>query len=281
MAGLTIDVNTGEIRFFDRTDLGSAVDVSIHIEDDVWRRIYDRLGERFAETAQDSPEDVPDDPTVEVLEDDGTDPAVDQHAARRTVRMDAVKSDMRDGRRDWMKDGEDWHCIRFTDIQPDDVVEAFLMDGTSVHGRVRFVPGSGWAITDDDDGGINTGIRTVISMPDRKSHPTVREPFVSASAYTLRDGDDLLRDTSAVFVPGFDDGPEPCPVCGGRPTLKDDLYVCRNDGFRSDPIPDDLPDGVIGGPATYMWNGTVRRFNEYVHKRDERSNDPGESEALL
>lgn len=266
MAGLTIDVNTGEIRFFDRTDLGSAVDVSIHIKDDVWRRIYDRLGERFGETATDSPEDAPDDPT---------DPEVDQHAARRTVRMN-LNADMHNGRRDWMKDGEDWHCIRFTDIQPDDVVEAFLMDGTSVHGRVRFVPGNGWTITDKDD-----GIHTVISMPDRKSHPTVREPFVSASAYTLRDGDDLLRDTSAVLVPGFDDGPEPCPVCGGRPELEDDVYVCRNDGFRSDPIPDDLPDGVIGGPATYVWNGTERRFNEYVRKRDERSNDPGESEALL
>ena len=276
MAGLTIDVNTGEIRFFDKTDLGSAVDVSIHIKDDVWRRIYDRLGERFAETAQDSPEDAPDDPIGEVVEDDGTDPAVDQHAARRTVRMDAVKSDMRGGRRDWMKDGEDWHCIRFTDIQPDDVVEAFLMDGTSVYGRVRFVPGSGWIITDEDG-----DTHTVISMPDRKSHPTVREPFVSASAYTLRDGGDLLRDTSAVLVPGFDDGPDPCPVCGERPTLKDDLYVCRNDGFRSDPIPDDLPDGVIGGHATHMWNRTVRRFNEYVRRRDEMSNDPGESEALL
>lgn len=275
MAGLTIDVNTGEIRFFDKTDLGSAVDVSIHIKDDVWRRIYDRLGERFAETSPDSPEDAPDDPIGDVVEDGGTDPAVDQHAARRTVRMD-VNADMRGGRRDWMEDGEDWHCIRFTDIQPDDVVEAFLMDGTSVHGRVRFVPGNGWAITDTDG-----GTHTVISMPDRKSHPTVREPFVSASAYTLRDGDDLLRDTSAVFVPGFDDGPEPCPVCGGRPELKDDLYVCRNDGFRSDPIPDDLPDGVIGGPATYMWNRTVRRFDEYVRRRDERSDDPGESEALL
>lgn len=276
MAGLTIDVNTGEIRFFDKTDLGSAVDVSIHIKDDVWRRIYDRLGERFAGTSPDSPEDAPDDPTVKVVEDDGTDTEVDQHAARRTVRMDAVKSDMRGGRRDWMKDGEDWHCIRFTDIQPDDVVEAFLMDGTSVHGRVRFVPGNGWTITDEDG-----GTQTVISMPDRKSHPTVREPFVSASAYTLRDGDDLLRDTSAVFVPGFDDGPEPCPVCGERPTLKDDVYVCRNDGFRSDPIPDDLPDGVIGGPAIHMWNGTVMRFNEYVRRRDEMSDDPGESEALL
>ena len=266
MAGLTIDVNTGEIRFFDRTDLGSAVDVSIHIKDDVWRRIYDRLGERFGETATDSPEDAPDDPT---------DPEVDQHAARRTVRMN-LNADMHNGRRDWMKDGEDWHCIRFTDIQPDDVVEAFLMDGTSVHGRVRFVPGNGWAVMDEDD-----GIHTVISMPDRKSHPTVREPFVSASAYTLRDGDDLLKDTSAVLVPGFDDGPDPCPVCGGRPTLEDGVYVCPKDGFRSDPIPDDLPDGVIGGPATHMWNRTVRRFDEYVRRRDEMSDDPGESEALL
>ena len=280
MAGLTIDVNTGEIRFFDKTDLGSAVDVSIHIKDDVWRRIYDRLGERFAETAQDSPEgatnDPTDNPTLDVVDDHGTDPAVDQHAARRTVRMDAVKSDMRGGRRDWMDEGEDWHCIRFTDIQPDDVVEAFLMDGTSVYGRVRFVPGSGWAVTDEDG-----DTQTVISMPDRKSHPTVREPFVSASAYTLRDGDDLLRDTSAVFVPGFDDGPEPCPVCGGRPELEDGVYVCPQDDFRSDPIPDDLPDGVIGGPATHMWNGTVMRFDEYIRKRDEMSNDPGESEALL
>lgn len=279
MAGLTIDVNTGEIRFFDRTDLGSAVDVSIHIEDDMWRRIYDRLGERFgrfADTAPDSPEDASDDPTVEAVGDGRTDSVVDQHAARRTVRMDAVKSDMRGGRRDWMEDGEDWHCIRFTDIQPDDVVEAFLMDGTSVHGRVRFVPGNGWTITDKDG-----GVHTVISMPDMKSHPTVREPFVSASAYTLRDDGDPLGDTSAVLVPGFDDGPEPCTVCGERPTPEDDLYVCRNDGFRSDPIPDDLPDGVIGGPATYMWNGTVMRFNEYIRKRDEMSNDPGESEALL
>lgn len=279
MAGLTIDVNTGEIRFFDKTDLGSAVDVSIHIEDDVWRRIYDRLGERFAETAPDSPEDATnnptDDPTLDVVDDYGTDSEVDQHAARRTVRMN-LDADMRGGRRDWMEGGEDWHCIRFTDIQPDDVVEAFLMDGTSVHGRVRFISGNGWTITDEDG-----DTHTVISMPDRKSHPTVREPFVSASAYTLRDGDDLLRDTSAVFVPGFDDGPEPCPVCGGRPELEDDLYVCRNDGFRSDPIPDDLPDGVIGGPATHMWNGTVRRFDEYVRRRDERSDDPGESEALL
>ena len=275
MAGLTIDVNTGEIRFFDRADLGSAVDVSIHIKDDVWRRIYDRLGERFAGTVPDSPEEAPDDPIAEVVEDGGTESGVDQHAARRTVRMN-LDADMRGGRRDWMKDGEDWHCIRFTDIQPDDVVEAFLMDGASVHGRVRFVPGNGWTITDKDG-----GIHTVISMPDRKSHPTVREPFVSASAYTLRDGGDLLRDTSAVLVPGFDDGPEPCPVCGERPTPEDDLYVCRNDGFRSDPIPDDLPDGVIGGPAAYIWNGTVRRFNEYVRKRDERRNDPGESEALL
>lgn len=273
MAGLTIDVNTGEIRFFDKTDLGSAVDVSIHIADDVWRRIYDRLGERFAGTAPDSPEDAPDDPAVE---DDPTDPAVDQHAARRTVRMDAVKSDMRGGRRDWMDEGEDWHCIRFTDIQPDDVVEAFLMDGTSVHGRVRFVPGNGWTVTDEDG-----DTHTVISMPDRKSHPTVREPFVSASAYTLRDDRDLLRDTSAVFVPGFDDGPDPCPVCGGRPELEDGVYVCLKDGFRSDPIPDDLPDGVIGGPATHMWNRTVGRFDEHVRMRDEIRNDPGESEALL
>ena len=279
MAGLTIDVNTGEIRFFDRTDLGSAVDVSIHIEDDVWRRIYDRLGERFAETAHDSTEgatnDPTDDPTLDVVEDGGTDQEVDQHAERRTVRMN-LDADMRGGRRDWMKDGEDWHCIRFTDIQPDDVVEAFLMDGTSVYGRVRFVPGSGWAVMDTDG-----GTHTVISMPDRKSHPTVREPFVSASAYTLRDGDDLLKDTSAVLVPGFDDGPEPCPVCGGRPELEDDLYMCPKDGFRSDPIPDDLPDGVIGGPATYMWNGTVSRFDEYVRRRDEMRDDPGESEALL
>ena len=240
MIGIMMEVRftpeKGLIEINGRSDLGSLMNLRLQVPESTWRRLRDRLNEMYGDHEISATSD----------QNGSSDHYPPHDGERYTSRIDL--SGWSAGR-PWMRDHHEWRSIRFDELHDGDTVEAFRADGSSIHGPVRFDSDTrSWIMHTDCDGYVD-----VISRSADGSMSTVRQPYVSATAWTRRSADQLRSERSSVEAITRESVTYACPVCGRSPRTHGDRFGCDRCNISVDT---DITDAE-SVPKETAWNRRV------------------------
>lgn len=226
----------GLIEISGRSDLGSVMNLRLQVPESSWRRLRDRLNEVYGDHESSAVTD----------QDRSSDHYSPHDGERYTSRIDPSGGSVG---RPWMRDHNDWRSIMFGELHDGDTVEAFRADGSSIHGPVRFDSDTrSWIMHTDSDGYVD-----VISRSADGSMSTVRQPYVTASAWTRRSADQLRSERSSVEAITRESMAYACPICGASPRVHGDRFGCDRCNISVDT---DITDAE-SVPKETAWNRRV------------------------
>ena len=247
----------GLIEISGRSDLGSLMHLRIQVPESSWRKLRDRLNEIYGDHES----------SVVTDHDRSSDSHSSHDVERYTSRIDLSGWSVG---RPWMEDHDEWRSITFGELHDGDTVEAFRDDGSSIHGTVRFDSDTrSWIMHTDGDGYV-----VVISRSADGSMSTVRQPYVSASAWTRRSADHLRSERSSVEAITRESMSYACPICGGSPRIHGDRFGCDRCNIFVDV---DITDAE-SVPKEDAWNRRVRDIESLLSIIDDTR---GTRESLL
>ena len=233
----------GLIEINGRSDLGSLMNLRLQVPESTWMKLRDRLNEMY------------EDHEISAVTDQ--DRSSDSHSShdgeRYTSRIDPSGGSVG---RPWMRDHNEWRSITFGELYDGDTVEVFRADGSSIHGPVRFDSDTrSWIMHTDCDGYVD-----VISRSADGSMSTVRQPYVSATAWTRRSADQLRSERSSVEAITRESMTRACPICGGSPRTHGDRFGCDRCKIFADT---DITDAE-SVPKETAWNREVRDIESHL-----------------